>query len=145
MAANWVQPSDAQLLTRAKWMRAHPTDAEGALWTMLRDRRLADFKFRRQRIIAPYIVDFVCLRSFLVIEADGSQHADNRSDTRRDAFLARQGLRVLRFWNNDVLTNSAGVFDAIFAALTTPHPPIASQWAPPSPRGGEGLTGASLA
>jgi len=135
-------PSYAVLLARAKWMRANPTDAERALWTMLRDRRVATHKFKRQRVIAPYIVDFVCLGSGLVVEADGSQHADSRDDARRDAFLSRQGYRILRFWNNEVLTNSAGVFDAISTALNTPHPPIALQWAPPSPHGGEGLEGA---
>ena len=137
-------PTYAELLARAKWMRANPTEAEKRLWSMLRNRRLEAYKFKRQRIIAPYIVDFVCLSSWLIIEADGSQHADNRDDERRDSFLERAGFRVLRFWNNDVLGNSEGVFDAICAALTDPHPPTASRRAPPSPRRGEGLEGASL-
>ncbi|MFD1612227.1 endonuclease domain-containing protein [Sphingomonas tabacisoli] len=125
-------------------MRRNPTDAEKRLWSMLRNRRLESYKFKRQRIIAPYIVDFVCLSSWLIIEADGSQHADNRGDERREAFLQRAGFRVLRFWNNNVLDNSDGVFDTICAALTDPHPPTASRRAPPSPRWGEGLEGASL-
>jgi very-short-patch-repair endonuclease len=95
-------------------------------------------KFRRQHVIDPYIVDFACIEHALVIEADGSQHADNRSDVRRDAFLSGRGFRVLRFWNNDVLENAAGVFDMIAAALHTPHPPTAAQRVPPSPKG-EGL------
>jgi very-short-patch-repair endonuclease len=124
-------------------MRANPTEAEKRLWLMLRDRRLAAFKFRRQQVIAPYIVDLVCFAERLVIEADGSQHADNPGDARRDAFLRRQGFRLLRFWNNDVLGEPEAVAAAIFAALSVPHPPKPSAWAPPSPARGEGLVGAS--
>ncbi|MBA2920422.1 DUF559 domain-containing protein [Sphingomonas sp. MAH-20] len=138
-------PTYAELLARAKWMRANPTEAEKRLWSMLRNRRLEAYKFKRQRIIAPYIVDFVCLGSWLIIEADGSQHADNRDDERRDAFLERAGFRVLRFWNNDVLGNGEAVFDAICSALTDPHPPAAARRAPPSPLRGEGQKGASRA
>jgi very-short-patch-repair endonuclease len=141
---NASRPTLWQLQERAKWMRANPTDAEKQLWTMLRDRRLGMFKFKRQQIIYPYIVDFICLSQRLIIEADGSQHADSRYDERRDAFLAAEDFRVLRFWNIDVLSNAAGVFDAISHALTTPHPPTASRRAPPSPARGEGLNGATL-
>ena len=134
-----THPTYAELLFRAQWMRRNPTEAEKRLWTMLRNRRLEAFKFKRQRVIAPYIVDFMCSTARLIIEADGSQHADNKDDERRDTFLAHAGFRVLRFWNNDVLNNSAGVFDAIFAALTCPHPPTAAPWAPPSPLSGRGV------
>jgi very-short-patch-repair endonuclease len=95
-------------------------------------------KFRRQHVVAPYIVDFVSLERWLIVEADGSQHADNIADRRRDAYLLRLGFRVLRFWNNDVLENHSGVFDMIYAELHTPHPPTAAQLAPPSPVPGEG-------
>src|SRR4029079_14225204 len=94
--------------------------------------------FRRQHVIAPYIVDFVNLERWLIVEADGSQHAENISDRQRDAYLRRLGFRVLRFWNNDVLENAAGVFELIYAELHTPPPPTAPQWAPPSPLPGEG-------
>ena len=120
-------------------MRANPTDAESRFWSMLRDSRMPVFKFRRQLVIDPYIIDFVCLERRLVIEVDGSQHAESDYDARRDAFLAREGFSVLRFWNNDVLTNPVGVFDAIHAALASPHPPTASPRVPPSPARGEGL------
>jgi very-short-patch-repair endonuclease len=133
-----VFPSPKELLARARWMRSHPTEAEKRLWTILRDRRLGAFKFRRQQIITPYIVDFVCLEQRLIIEADGSQHADNKDDTRRDAFLVRQDFRLLRFWNNQVLRETGAVATAIFAALSVPHPPKPSAWAPPSPIKGEG-------
>ncbi|MGE5562687.1 MAG: endonuclease domain-containing protein [Bacillota bacterium] len=120
-------------------MRANPTPAEQQLWSILRDRRIADVKFRRQHVIAPYIVDFACLERLLIIEADGGQHCDSVADRRRDAFLRSRGFRVLRFWNNDVLENAGGVFEMISAALHTPHPPTAAQWVPPSPVPGEGL------
>jgi very-short-patch-repair endonuclease len=120
-------------------MRANPTTAERRLWSMLRNRRMPAFKFKRQHVIAPYIVDFACLERWLIIEADGSQHADSIDDCRRDAYLRRLGFRILRFWNRDVLENPSGVFDMIHAELHTPHPPTAAQWAPSSPVPGEGL------
>jgi very-short-patch-repair endonuclease len=125
-------------------MRANPTEAEKGLWTLLRDRRLGAYKFRRQQVIFPYIVDFVCFAERIIIEADGSQHADKKDDARRDAFLRPSDFRVLRFWNNAVLSESDVVADAIFAALSIPHPPTASRRAPPSPEMGEGF-GASHA
>ena len=128
-----------ELRDRARAMRANPTPAERRLWSMLRHRRMPPAKFRRQHVIAPYIVDFACLERWLIIEADGAQHADSVSDLRRDAHLSRLGFRVLRFWNNDVLENPGGVFEMIYAALHTPHPPTAAQWVPPSPPTGEGL------
>src|SRR5437867_6059983 len=78
-----------ELRDRARQMRANPTPAERHLWTMLRNRRMPAFKFKRQHVIAPYIVDFACLERSLIIEADGSQHADNISDRQRDAYLLR--------------------------------------------------------
>jgi very-short-patch-repair endonuclease len=118
-------------------MRANPTEAERSLWLLLRAKRLAGIKFKRQAIIEPYIADFVCFAERLIVEADGSQHADNKDDRRRDAFLRAQGFRILRFWNNQVLDEGEAVAEAIFSNLF-PHPPIASQWAPPSPEMGEG-------
>jgi len=134
-------PTDAELLARAKYMRSNPTEAECRLWSILRAKRFADLKFRRQVVIAPYIVDFVCLERRLIVEADGSQHADSDHHRRRDAFLRGEGFTVLRFWNNDILGRANGVFDAVYAALCTPLPPTAARRAPPSPRGGEGLEG----
>jgi very-short-patch-repair endonuclease len=124
-------------------MRLNPTDAEHRLWSMLRDRRMPAFKFRRQFVIDPYIVDFACLERRLIIEADGSQHAESEYDRRRDGFLRSQGFSVLRVWNNDVLENAAGVFEAIFAELTSTHPPKPAAWVPPSPARGEGLLGSA--
>ena len=108
----------------AKQLRANSTDAERMLWRHLRSRQLADFKFRRQQVIEPYIVDFVCLERRLVVEIDGGQHAERqKEDARRTAFLESAGFHVIRFWNNEVLANLDGVMSAIQGALNTPpHP-----------------------
>ena len=106
---------------------------------------MPSYKFKRQFVIDPYIVDFVCFERRLIVEADGSQHAESEYDRRRDSFLRSQGFSVLRFWNNDIQENSSGVFEAIYAELTSPHPPKPSAWAPPSPARGEGLSGESNA
>ena len=124
-------PTRKELLEGAKWMRANPTEAESRLWFLLRAKRFAGFKFKRQAVIEPYIVDFVCFEARLIIEADGSQHADNKDDARRDAFLRTQGFRVLRFWNNQVLGES----DAVAAAMYSELAPLPN----PSPVRGEGL------
>jgi very-short-patch-repair endonuclease len=90
------------------------TDAESKIWRLLRGRRLADFKFRRQTPVEGYILDFVCFERKLVIEIDGSQHLDAPRDKARDAVLAREGFRVLRYWNNDVLQQPNAVLEDIF-------------------------------
>ena len=126
-------------LTRAKVLRRNMTEAEKLLWSQLRNARLGGFKFRKQQPIGPYIADFVCQEMRLIVEADGSQHAESDHDARRDAFLMSKGYRVLRFWNNDIMANMRGVKEAILAALTGPHPPTATLRAPPSPSRGEGF------
>jgi very-short-patch-repair endonuclease len=97
----------------ARSMRNDPTEGEAAMWQLLRNRKLEGLRFRRQHPIGPYIVDFVCLDSRLIVEVDGSQHADSLSDRHRDAYLERLGFRVVRFWNDDVLKYSDGVADMI--------------------------------
>jgi very-short-patch-repair endonuclease len=136
---NDARQRNRELRDRARAMRADPTPAERRLWSMFRDRRMPAAKFRRQHVVAPYIVDFVCIERLLIIEADGGQHAESDSDRRRDAYLERLGFRILRFWNNDVRDNPSGVFEMIYAALHTPHPPKPPAWVPPSPLKGEGL------
>ena len=71
--------------SRARTMRAEPTEAERKLWYVLRDRRMQALKFRRQAPVGPYIVDFLCIAHRLVVEADGSQHAESKRDAIRDA------------------------------------------------------------
>jgi very-short-patch-repair endonuclease len=98
-------------------LRNTQTDAERKLWFELRDRRLGGFKFVRQEAIGPYIVDFICREQKLIVEVDGGQHAESAKDVVRDAYLTREGYRVMRFWNNDVLRNREGVLETILAAL----------------------------
>jgi very-short-patch-repair endonuclease len=114
------QPISNLLRNRAKALRRESTDAEKALWRILRDRRLSMLKFRRQVPIDPYIVDFVCFERRLIVEADGSQHAESQRDERRDAFLGGQGFQILRFWNHDILTNPQMVADTILARCGLP-------------------------
>jgi very-short-patch-repair endonuclease len=105
----------------ARNMRRGLTPAERRLWYLLRSRRLAGFKFRRQVPVGPYIADFLCYDARLIVEADGGQHADSASDAARTSWLAANGFRVLRFWNAEILGNPVGVGEAILAALD-PHP-----------------------
>jgi len=103
--------------SHARQLRSDATDAEAAMWRLLRHRRLAGFKFRRQVPLQNYILDFVCFERKLVAEVDGSQHFESDSDRRRDAILINEGFRVLRYWNNDVLQRPSSVLEDIFAHL----------------------------
>jgi very-short-patch-repair endonuclease len=104
---------------RARAMRHEPTEAERALWKRLRFRQINGLKFRRQVPVGPFIADFLCFEVRLILEVDGSQHAEDRADydLRRTAYLERQGYRVLRFWNGDVLARPESVMEAIDAAI----------------------------
>jgi len=103
----------------ARSLRKNPTDAERHLWNHLRARRLNGFKFRRQRPFGPYVCDFICLEASVVVELDGSQHAEQIVyDMNRDAFFRSYGLRVIRFWNVDVLSKTEIVLETILAALS---------------------------
>ena len=133
------RPPGPEALERQRSLRVFSTEAERRLWAHLRGRRMLGRKFRRQVWLGNYVVDFVCLEHLLIIEADGSQHAEQADhDARRTAFLEKEGFRVLRFWNNDVLTNLDGVISVILEVLEGPHPPKPEAWAPPSPLKGEG-------
>src|SRR5215469_14518591 len=91
-------------------LRNAPTDTERRLWQRLKARQLEGCKFRRQHPFRDFILDFVCLERLVVVELDGGQHADSvTSDAARTAVLEQDGFLVLRFWNNDVLTNTADV------------------------------------
>jgi very-short-patch-repair endonuclease len=98
-------------------MRHEPTDAEAAMWRLLRHRQLSAFKFRRQVPFKNYILDYVCFDKRLVVEIDGSQHADSQSDTMRTAALISEGFQIARYWNNDVLQQPAAVLEDILAKL----------------------------
>lgn len=127
-------------LERARSLRRNMTEAEKKLWAILRNRNVGGAQFRRQVPVGPYIADFLCGDAGLIVEADGGQHADNAADAARDQFLRQRGFQVMRFWNNEILSNLDGVAAKILIALeTTPHPPTAARRAPPSPSRGEGL------
>ena len=102
----------------ARSLRWNATDAERLLWKHLRRRKVDGFRFRRQRPFGPYVCDFICLEAKLVVELDGSQHAETTDyDARRDHFIRSHGFRVLRFWHGHVTADMEAVLDTIFAAL----------------------------
>ena len=107
--------------TVAKNLRKRLTDTERLLWRHLRAKQIEGLKFRRQEPIGKYIVDFACHEKRIVIEVDGGQHSiDEARDKERDEWLKEQGYRVLRFWNNEVLTNTEGVLEVIRSMLLSP-------------------------
>jgi len=100
----------------ARKLRRTPTDAEIRLWSRLRRKQLAGFRFRRQHPpLGPYVVDFFCAAAKLIVEVDGGQHA-NDGDA-RTRWLEARGYRVIRFWNNEVLANTEGVLSTILGTL----------------------------
>lgn len=108
----------------ARKLRKQSTDAEKLLWYHLRAHRMAGFKFRRQFIIEPYIVDFACLEAKPIVEADGGQHVTQQNeDAARTAYLERLGYRVLRFWNHEILNDTQSVLTQIHKTLTDSQPP----------------------
>src|SRR5688572_7052621 len=105
-------------IARARELRANATATERFLWQHLRLRQLGGHKFRRQRPIGPYVVDFVCLEKRLVIEVDGGQHNTQApQDAEREAWLRQEGYTVLRFWNHEVLTDIETVKNVICSTL----------------------------
>lgn len=90
----------------------------------MRLRNVDGFKFRRQHVLGDFVVDFVCLNSKLVIEIDGGQHAEaTEYDELRSAWIEKEGFRVLRYWNSEVLENPDGVLETIWGALRDSPPP----------------------
>lgn len=105
----------------ARELRHNPTEAERILWRHLRVRQIEGYKFRRQQLIGPYIVDFVCFEDGLVLELDGGQHGDQVAyDAERSVWLRTQGFRVLRFWNHEILQDVEAVTRVIREAVTSP-------------------------
>ncbi len=119
------------LLRFARELRQSQTDAESLVWSLVRDRRLADCKFRRQHPVEPYVLDFYCHDKRLAIELDDGQHnteQKRKTDETRTRFLSAQGIQVIRFWNDDVLQDTEAVLEAIWNGLhenrgsLTPNP-----------------------
>ena len=108
-------------IKQARALRRMSPFTEKYLWKLLRDRRLQGLKFRRQFPLGPYVLDFVCLHHWLVIEADGPFH-DPEHDAIRDAWLAEQGFRVLRFSNEVIYEADYVVLNRIRAATGTLGP-----------------------
>ena len=109
------------LLTHAKALRKNMTEAEHALWSYLRAKRFMGIKFKRQKPIGGYIVDFVAVEEKLIIEVDGSQHLEAQDyDTERTLYLEACGFRVLRFWNNDCLGDMDNVLKRISEEFPSP-------------------------
>jgi very-short-patch-repair endonuclease len=111
------RPIAKRIRNFAKEMRRKSTDAEAAMWRVLRDRRLARFKFRRQVPFQSFLLDFVCFEKRLIIEIDGSQHVSSRRDAAREAVLMAEGFRIARYWNNDVLQQASAILEDILAKL----------------------------
>jgi very-short-patch-repair endonuclease len=108
---------------RARALRINATDAEQRLWQILGSRQMMGCKFRRQVPIGRYIADFLCHEARLIIEVDGGQHdRSSEHEANRITFLQSQGYRVLRFWNDEVLTNPEGVHFLITEVLKRDHP-----------------------
>jgi very-short-patch-repair endonuclease len=117
------QPRSSPLHQRARRLRRDQTDAERKLWMRLRARQVNGAKFRRQHPIGPYITDFCCPERKLIVELDGGQHAFQKDgDQLRTKLLVKQGYRVLRFWDHEVLTALDAVLEQIVEALGHPQP-----------------------
>ena len=132
-----------RLLERVRRLRREETDAERRLWHALNSRQMDGVKFRRQHEFGPCILDFFCPEQHLVIEVDGSQHLTEEGlarDSGRTRYLEKKGLRVLRFTDREVLTETEGVLEAIWEAVgqTGPHPsPLPEgEGTGPAPEGG---------
>ena len=127
-AASVLAPSPAQrgkagmgvrsIVATARKLRRSSTNVERKLWHRIRDKQVEGFRFRRQRPVGRFIVDFICLDARLIVELDGGQHAENVAhDKKRSAFLESLGYRVLRFWNNEVIENMDGVLERLREVL----------------------------
>ncbi len=121
-----MNSDDESQRDRGRRLRAECTPEERKLWQYLRAKRFGSFKFRRQHRIGPYFADFCCIERRLIVELDGSQHAEpneEKKDAGRTAYLNAQGYRVVRFWNEQINTEMDDVLEAIYVALTESRAP----------------------
>ena len=104
--------------TLPRKLRRDSTEAEKVVWRALRNRQLSGHKFRRQHPIGQFVADFCCMEAMLIVEIDGGQHdRQAEADARRTSELERQGYRVVRFWNNEILGNLEGVLATLLDEL----------------------------
>ena len=128
----------------ARTLRANTTTAEDILWRHLRRLEVRGSHFRRQVPIGPYVADFACLKERLVIEVDGSQHGNDpnsRRDEDRTRWLNSEGYRVMRFWNNDVMSKTEAVLEAVYEATAVTPPRLPAAGDPPPPGEGGSVRG----
>jgi very-short-patch-repair endonuclease len=111
----WIRKSGAT--DRARRLRQNETEAEYRFWNEVRNRNLNGHKFTRQIPLGPYVADFICREKNLIVELDGSQHAESEHDVRRADWLNTQGYSVLRFWNDEILRERRAVLETILAVL----------------------------
>jgi len=119
--------NDPKLKQRRRELRRNQSDAERALWAKVRNKQFFGIKFFRQYSIGPYVLDFYCPAVGLAVELDGGQHnqSDNREhDAARSDYLKRQGIDVMRFWNNEVLLDIQSVLSELARKVTPLHPPL---------------------
>ena len=120
----------ANAIVRARKLRVATTEAERRFWNLVRNRSINGLKFVRQYPIGPYIADFACRERMLVVELDGSQHAESKYDERRTAFINAEGYSVLRFWNTEVLRELASVHELLLAVLAGDRPSPGWRYSP---------------
>ena len=117
---------DPHLLTLARHLRKEQTNAEQLLWLLLRNRQFCGLKFRRQHPMAPYVLDFYSDEERLGIELDGGQHNEPdqiQTDKERTAFLEGKGVKIIRFWNNEVLQETEAVLEHLYNSIHSLSPP----------------------
>lgn len=98
---------------RARDLRKNMTDSERIIWSIIRNRQFYGYRFLRQYCMGQYIVDFICREKKIIIEIDGGQHNKQINieyDEQRSAYLNSKGYKVVRFWNNEINNNLAGVY-----------------------------------
>jgi len=137
-----TMPLPSHILNNARELRTKQTDAETLLWHFLRNRDFCGFKFRRQHPVGGYILDFYCHEAELAIELDGSGHAEDEQkdcDSERTKVLEGAGIRVMRFWNNEVLKELESVLEEIHAAASVLRWTPLTRSAPTLSLDGEGL------
>jgi very-short-patch-repair endonuclease len=125
---------------RARGLRKESSFPERLLWSKLRNRQLAGWKFRRQHPVGPYFADFACLEVKLIVELDGDTHgeaAQQEHDRKRTAFLESEGWDVMRIWNAHLMENIDGTLDRILDCLAHRKRLIDGAGSTPLPLAGE--------